>query len=213
MRVLSAGGRMEMLRHFATCEPDLVMLDLEFDEDDGLALLREVRSRSEVPIIIITGPCTGETEGVVGLELGADGYVTRPFGLRELLARIRAVLRRRKSRHTPSPRDRAPRGFSFEGWRLDLGTRRLFNPVGVEVALTKGEYGLLIAFLHAPGRSLTRAYLQQTTRIREDLFDRSIDVQILRLRRKLEVDPSAPRAIQTERGVGYRFGLPVERWR
>jgi two-component system, OmpR family, response regulator len=212
MCVLSAGGRMEMLRHFATCEPDLMVLDLGLGEGDGLALLREVRCHCRVPVIIVAELCSDDNDCIVGLELGADDCIAKPFGLRELLARIRAVLRRRRSRRGPPPCDQASGGFSFEGWRLDLGSRRLLNPVGAEVSLTKGEYSLLIAFLHAPARPLTRACLQQVTRIREDIFDRSIDVQVLRLRRKLEVEPGAPRAIQTERGVGYRFDLTVTRW-
>jgi two-component system, OmpR family, response regulator len=212
MRVLSAGGRIEMLRHFAACEPDLVVLDLGLDADGGLGLLREVRFHCSVPVIIVAGQCSDENHCVAGLEFGADDYIAKPFGLRELLARIRAVLRRRRSCLAPSPSDQASGGFSFEGWRLDLSTRRLVNPVGAAVSLTRCEYRLLTAFLHAPARPLSREYLQQVTRAREDIFDRSIDVQVLRLRRKLEVDPSAPRAIQTERGVGYRFGAPVERW-
>jgi two-component system OmpR family response regulator len=212
MRVLSASGREEMSRHFATREPNLVLLDLRLDKEDGLDLLREIRSRSDVPVIITTGHRRDEIDRVVGLELGADDYVTKPFGLRELLARVRAVLRRHDFGRGASEREPASGGFKFEGWRLDRRTRHLFNPEGAEVPLTKGEYALLNAFLAAPGRPLTREYLLQATRVHEDVFDRSIDVQVLRLRRKLEVDPSAPRAIQTERGIGYRFTLAVEQF-
>jgi DNA-binding response OmpR family regulator len=212
LRVLSAGGRSEMSRQFAAREPNLVLLDLKLDKEDGLDLLREIRSSSDVPVIIMTGHRRDEIDRVVGLELGADDYVTKPFGLRELLARVRAVLRRQDAgaRSTPE-REAASGGFKFENWHLDLRTRRLLKPDGVHVPLTKGEYALLVAFVSAPGRPLTREYLLQATRVHEDAFDRSIDVQVLRLRRKLEVDPSAPRAIQTERGVGYRFSLPVQR--
>jgi two-component system OmpR family response regulator len=211
LRVLSAAGRDEMSRQFAVREPSLVLLDLKLDKDDGLDLLREIRSNSDVPVIIMTGHRRDEIDRVVGLELGADDYVTKPFGLRELLARVRAVLRRQDLSRQGADREAVSGGFRFEGWHLDLRTRRLLNPASVHVPLTKGEYALLVAFLMAPGRPLTREHLLQATRVHEDAFDRSIDVQVLRLRRKLEVDPSLPRAIQTERGVGYRFSLPVQK--
>jgi two-component system OmpR family response regulator len=212
MRVLSAGSRDEMSRLFAAREPNLVLLDLRLDKDDGLDVLRDIRSRSDVPVIIMTGHRRDEIDRVVGLELGADDYVTKPFGLRELLARVRAVLRRQDFGRAASEHEPASGGFKFEGWGLDLRARRLLNPEGAPVPLTKGEYALLVAFLNAPGRPLTREHLLQATRVHEDVFDRSIDVQVLRLRRKLEADPSAPRAIQTERGVGYRFSLPVQQY-
>ncbi|MEA2738007.1 MAG: two-component system, OmpR family, response regulator [Acetobacteraceae bacterium] len=212
MRVLSAGGREEMSRHFAAREPNLVLLDLRLDKEDGLDLLREIRSRSDVPVIVMTGHRRDEIDRVVGLELGADDYITKPFGLRELLARVRAVLRRQDFGRAASEREPASGGFRFEGWELDLRSRRLLNPRRQQMPLTKGEYALLVAFLMAPGRPLTREHLLQATRVHEDVFDRSIDVQVLRLRRKLEADPSAPRAVQTERGVGYRFSIPVEQY-
>ena len=159
---------------------------------------------------ITTGHRRDEIDRVVGLELGADDYITKPFGLRELLARIRAVLRRREARQAP-PRDSETGRCRFGGWQLDRRNRRLSDFNGVSVALTKGEYALLIAFLDAPQRPLSREHLLQATRMHEDIFDRSIDVQVLRLRRKLETDPNAPRVILTERGVGYVFALPVER--
>jgi two-component system, OmpR family, response regulator len=212
LRVLSAAGREEMARHFQQNEPQLVLLDLRLERDDGLDLLRDIRSRSDVPVIIMTGHRRDEIDRVVGLELGADDYVTKPFGLRELLARIRAVLRRHESGRA-GPDDEGPSGgYRFEGWELDFRKRQLRNPEGAPAPLTKGEYALLVAFLAAPGRPLTREHLLQATRVHEDVFDRSIDVQVLRLRRKLETDPNVPRAIQTERGIGYRFALPVERF-
>jgi two-component system OmpR family response regulator len=210
MQVLSASGRTEMARHFTAREPNLVLLDLKLDEEDGLDLLREIRSHSDVPIFIITGQCRGESDRVVCLELGADAYFTKPIALRELLARVRSVFRRHNCRCAASEREPISGSFKFDGWQLDLRTRLLLNPEGAEVSLTKGEYALLLAFLGAPGRPLTREHLLRATRMHEDLFDRSIDVQILRLRRKLEVDPNTPRAILTWRGVGYCFGLPVE---
>ena len=210
MRAVSASGRQEMVRHFAASEPDLVVLDLRLGQEDGFDLLREIRSRSDVPIIIITGDRRDEIDRVVGLELGADDYLTKPFSLRELLARIRAVLRRQETGRAAPQRDPERGRCKFGGWQLDRRTRRLTDPSGIEVALTKGEYALLTAFLDAPQRPLSREHLLQATRVHEDVFDRSIDVQVLRLRRKLETDPSAPRVIQTERGIGYVFALPVE---
>ena len=210
MRVVAASGRPEMTRHFAVREPDLVLLDLRLGQDEGFDLLREIRSRSDVPVIITTGDRRDEIDRVVGLELGADDYVTKPFSLRELLARIRAVLRRQEAGRAAFQRDPERGRCRFGGWQLDRRSRRLIDPGGGQVTLTKGEYALLTAFLDAPQRPLSREQLLQATRVHEDIFDRSIDVQILRLRRKLEPDPSAPQIIQTERGVGYVFALPVE---
>ena len=210
LHAVGAAGRQEMVRQLAGHEPSLVILDLRLGEDDGLDLLRQIRSRSDVPVIITTGYRRDEIDRVVGLELGADDYVTKPFGLRELLARVRAVLRRREA-GAATPQRAQERGRSrFGGWQLDRRQRRLTAPDGTPVPLTKGEYALLTAFLDAPQRPLSREHLLQATRVHEDVFDRSIDVQILRLRRKLETDPSAPRIIQTERGVGYVFALSVE---
>jgi two-component system, OmpR family, response regulator len=191
-------------------EPNLVILDLRLGQEDGLDLLREIRSHSDIPVIITTGHRRDEIDRVVGLELGADDYITKPFGLRELLARIRAVLRRREAGQAAVQRDLERGRCRFGAWQLDRRSRRLCDSGGIPVALTKGEYALLIAFLDAPQRPLSREHLLQATRIHEDVFDRSIDVQVLRLRRKLETDPNAPRVILTERGVGYVFALPVE---
>jgi len=210
MRAVSASGRQEMVQHFAVREPDLVILDLRLDQEEGFDLLREIRSRSDVPVIITTGHRRDEIDRVVGLELGADDYLTKPFSLRELLARIRAVFRRQEAGRAVSQRDPERGRYRFGDWQLDRRSRRLTDPAGDQVALTKGEYALLTAFLDAPQRPLSREHLLQATRVHEDIFDRSIDVQILRLRRKLEADPNAPQIIQTERGVGYVFALPVE---
>jgi len=210
MRVASAARSEDAERHFAAAEPSLVILDLRLNDEDGLDLLRRIRARSDVPVIIVTGHRRDEIDRVVGLELGADDYMTKPFGLRELLARIRAVLRRREAGRSASQRDQERGRSRFGGWLLDRRTRRLTDPDGAPVTLTKGEYALLTAFLDAPQRPLTREYLLQATRIHEDVFDRSIDVQVLRLRRKLEANASSPNIIQTERGVGYVFALPVE---
>ena len=203
-----AAGRLEIASQFAKVEPDLVVLDLR---GDGLDLLREIRSLSNVPLIVTTGQRSDETDRVIALELGADDCLTKPFGLRELLARVRAVLRRSKPPRTELKGEPGPRRYSFAGWKLDRHNRRLTSPGGAPIALTKSEFSLLTAFLEAPMRPLSREHLLRATRVHEDVYDRSIDVQVLRLRRKLETEANAPRIIQTERGIGYAFALPVER--
>ena len=209
MPASSASGRQELIRHLASGVPTLIILDLRLGRDDGLDLLREIRSTSDVPVIITTGHRMEEVDRVLGLELGADDYLTKPFGLRELLARVRAILRRHELKRTQS-RKLQRSGFRFGRWQLERQSRRLTTQDGSLVALTKSELSLLVAFLECPQRPLTREQLLQATRVHEDVFDRSIDVQVLRLRRKLETDASSPRIIRTERGVGYVFELPVE---
>ena len=211
MRVARASNRQEAMRQITSGEPSLIMLNRQLGPEDGLDLLRQIRSRSNVPVIVTGNDADNEIDRVVGLELGADDYVAKPFGLREILARIRAILRGRDSTRAAPKRDCEHGRYRFGGWQLDRRTRRLTGPDGLPVALTKGEYTLLVAFLDAPGRPLTREHLLQATRVHEDVFDRSIDIQIMRLRRKLEIDPSAPSMIRTERGVGYLLDLPVER--
>src|SRR5215471_7936173 len=213
IRTLLANNRQEMIDRLSETEVNLVILDLRLGPEDGLDLLREVRLSSEVPVIIITGHRRDDIDRVVGLELGADDYLTKPFNLRELLARVRAVLRRLDSTRAAPARNPDRDRFRFGGWQLECKTRRLTDPSGTAVALTKGEYSLLLAFLEAPQRPLSREHLLQATRVHDDVFDRSIDVQILRLRRRLEREPSAPRIIRTERGVGYVLAVPVERGR
>jgi two-component system OmpR family response regulator len=210
IRTVTASRRDQVAALLTRSRPDLVVLDLQLGREDGLDLLREIRADSDIPVIIITGHRRDEIDRVVGLELGADDYITKPFGLRELLARIRAVLRRREAGQAAAQRDAEKGHCKFGGWQLDRRNRRLTNSSGEPITLTKGEYALLIAFLDAPQRPLTREQLLQATRVHEDVFDRSINVQVLRLRRKLETDPAAPSIIQTERGVGYVFALPVE---
>jgi two-component system OmpR family response regulator len=206
----SASSRNELNRHFRETHPSMIILDLRLGQDDGLDLLREIRSHSDVPVIITTGHRPDEIDRIVGLELGADDYIVKPFSLRELLARIRAVLRRREMGRSARAHDPERGGYRFGGWRLERRGRRLVDRNEAPIPLSKGEYALLLAFLEAPQRPLTRAHLLRATRIHEDIFDRSIDVQVLRLRRKLEINPGAPRVIQTERCVGYMFALPVE---
>jgi two-component system, OmpR family, response regulator len=206
-----ASGLQEAARQILMAEPNLIIMDRRLGEEDGLDLLREIRSRSDIPVIIVSGSGCAEIDRVVGLELGADDYIMKPFGLRELVARIRAILRRRETSRAASQQDSDRVRYRFGEWQLDRRTRKLTGADDQPVALTKGEYTLLVAFLDAPQRPLSREHLLQATRVHEDVFDRSIDVQILRLRRKLESDPRAPRIIRTERGVGYVFDLPVER--
>ncbi len=146
MQVVSASGRQEMLQYFAVREPNLVILDLRLGQEQGFDLLREIRSRSDIPVIITTGDRRDEIDRVVGLELGADDYVTKPFSLRELLARIRAVLRRQEAGRAAIQRDPERGRYRFGGWQLDRRNRRLYDPNGSQVALTKGEYALLTAF-------------------------------------------------------------------
>lgn len=210
-RCLAVGaGGLEDVAHQATSgQFSLVVLDVNLGERDGFDILRQIRSRSDIPVIMITGERRDEVDRVVGLELGADDYLTKPFNLRELLARAKAVLRRQEmGRHAGNPVVRG--GYRFADWELRRKTRTLFNPAGDEVSLTKSEYALLVAFLDAPGRPLSREHLLHATRTHEDIYDRSIDVQVLRLRRKLERDPSNPAMIRTERGIGYTFCTPVE---
>jgi DNA-binding response OmpR family regulator len=211
VRAIPAQGRQEMVRQFAASEPSLVVLDLCLGEEDGLDLLRDIRSRSDVPVIITTGHRRDEIDVVLGLEFGADDYLAKPFGLRELVARIRAVLRRRAVNQVFSERDAERGRCRFAGWELDRRTRRLIDPDGRPVMLTKGEYVLLTVFVDAPQRPLSREHIMRASRVHEDVFDRSIDVQVLRLRRKLEIDSSTPQIIRTERGLGYIFTPLVER--
>lgn len=207
----AAASREEMERCLADGEPALIILDLRLGQDDGLDLLRSIRATSDVPVIIATGHRLEEIDRVVGLELGADDYVTKPFGLRELLARVRAILRRQRLAQLARAREPEGGAYEFGRFRLECADHRLMAPGQEPMILTKGEYALLTAFLQAPQRPLKREQLLQATRVHEDIFDRSIDVQVLRLRRKLEADASSPRIIRTERGIGYVFTLPVKR--
>ena len=205
----AVAGRPGLMQAFAGSEPDLVILDLNLGQDDGLEILRELRRRSVVPIILITGNRREEVDQVIGLELGADDYITKPFSLRELLARVRAALRRRSMDRLSNAKQREAI-FRFEGWTFDQRRRKLTSPLGEAVTLTKSDFALLSAFVLKPREILSRERLLQSTRVYEDVFDRSIDVQILRLRRKIEPDPHAPRFILTERGIGYIFDADVE---
>jgi len=168
-----------------------------------------VRESSSMPLVVLSER-NEEADRIMGLELGAEDYVTKPFSPRELFARIRAVLRRSKFEIDASVRDDTLRAYRFSGWELNLRLFRLRSPEGNAVDLWRSEFNLLRAFLSAPQRILTRDQLLDLTRLNSaDVYDRSIDVQILRLRRKIELDPSQPHFIKTERGVGYYFDSPV----
>jgi len=188
---------------------DLVVLDLKLRAEDGMALARRLRDDSEIPIVMLTGR-RDEADRVMGLELGADDYLTKPFSPRELLARVRSILRRRRA-EVRQGRPEGIRAYRFDGWELNLNTRRLVARDGRAVPLSNGEFSLLVVLLGAPNRVLSRDQLLDLSRLHNDeVYNRSIDVQILRLRRKIEKDSAEPRYIRTERGAGYLFGVPVE---
>ena len=184
--------------------PALVLLDLGLPGEDGLVIARQLRERWRCGLVIVTG--RGDAvDKVVGLEIGADDYVTKPFELRELLARVKAVLRRIEPAPAAAPpAARGPSALSFAGWVLDVDARQLRDSARREVALTTGEFDLLKAFASHPGRVLSRDFLLGLTRGRDaGPFDRTIDVQVGRLRRKIETDASNPRIIKSVRGAGY----------
>jgi two-component system OmpR family response regulator len=211
MRVSTAADGREMARVLATGGIDLVILDLKLGDEDGLEHVRSLRADSDLPIIVLSGHHRREVDRVVGLELGADDYLTKPFSLRELLARIRAILRRRELATRRSALDAKRRRYRVASWELGLRTRRLTSPSGEIVPLTRGELAVLTAFLQSPQQVLSREQLLAASRIHDnEVFDRSIDVQVLRLRRKIEADPAAPELIKTERGAGYYFSATVE---
>ena len=206
--VTAANGR-EMRAAFVAGGVDLILLDVRMPGEDGFGLARELRGQSTVPIIMLTAQGE-EVDRVIGLELGADDYLTKPFSPRELLARVRAVLRRHELAEGSAARPRdSVRCFRFDGWELNTGTRRLTSPRNDKVELTNSEYTLLVALLKSPRKILSRDQLLDGTRVHADIFDRSIDVQVLRLRRKIETDPNEPRLIRTERGVGYFLDADV----
>jgi DNA-binding response OmpR family regulator len=211
LRVTAVATGTEMEQMLAQHAIDLVVLDLRLAAEDGMQLARKLREESKVPIIIVTGK-QDEADRVMGLELGADDYVTKPFSPRELLARIRAVLRRYQTAREVLPaQGEKRRAYRFARWELNLGSRRLTSPNGSRVELTHGEFNLLHAFCAAPQRVLSREQLLDLSRLYgAEVYDRSIDVQVLRLRRKIEPNPAQPQYIKTERGAGYVFSVAVE---
>ena len=218
--VSAARDGREMREALANAAPpvDLVLLDVMLPGASGMDLLREIRASSRLPVVMLTARGE-ETDRVLGLELGADDYVAKPFGRRELVARLRAVLRRTAAggggAEDAAPSAAAPgpgRLLRFAGWTLDTGRRELVSPAGAAVDLSGAEYDLLMAFLAHPQRVLGRDQLLEVGRRRSgDAFDRSVDVQVSRLRRKIEPDESAAPLIKTVRGAGYVFVAPVER--
>ncbi len=206
-RVSVAADGKAMRRIMADGRIDLILLDLMLPGENGLTLCRELRSQSSIPIIMVTAKGE-EVDRVIGLELGADDYLPKPFGTRELVARINAVLRRTKP--TDAPVELKPTCLKFDRWMLDTGLRELLRDDGVTVPLSTGEFDLLLVLVNRPQRVLSRETLLDLARGRAaNAFDRSIDTQISRLRKKLETDPAEPKIIQTVWGGGYLFAASV----
>ena len=210
LRVTTVASGAELNAVMARETIDLIVLDLRLQGEDGLHIARRLRETSLIPILILTGRAD-EADRVMGLELGADDYLTKPFSPRELLARIRALLRRARAQATVADAIAKVRAYRFGGLELNVGLRRLKTVDGAQVELTNGEFSLLAAFVSAPGRILSRDQLLELSRLHNaEVYDRSIDVQILRLRRKIEADPARPQFIKTQRGAGYLFDAVVE---
>ena len=218
------GTATEAVQAVANNTYSLVLLDLGLPDGDGKDLARRWRAQYPMSIICLTGRLE-EADRVMGLELGADDYITKPFSLREVLARIRAVTRRagntpalpvpaavlaHSSVQVPVTRGKHPRAYRFAKWLLNLNTRKLLTPDGKPISLTNAEFNMLTVFLATPGRIISREQLLERTRAFDDIYDRAIDVQILRLRRKLEADSKNPTLLCTERGVGYFLNAEVE---
>lgn len=204
-RVQTARDGREMLAVLAEAGADLIVLDLMLPGANGLDLCRELRKTSAIPVVMLTAKGE-EVDRIIGLEVGADDYLPKPFNPRELLARINAVLRR--SSASPPPLSARSRTLAFAGWKLDVLKRELTSPRGIVVDLSTGEYDLLLTFLEAPQRVLSRDYLLDAARNRAlEPFDRAIDVQVSRLRRKFG---DSGDLIKTVRGAGYLFAAGVE---
>jgi two-component system OmpR family response regulator len=209
MRVTAVATGEEMAEIMATQIIDLVVLDLRLQSEDGMEIARRLRAESTIPVMILTG-CQDVADRVMGLELGADDYLTKPFSARELLARIRALLRRSRVQETVAQNVRKVRAYRFAGFELNVRFRTVTIPQGNVLTLRSSEFNLLAAFLASPQQVLSRDQLLTRSRLHNDeVYDRSIDVQVGRLRRKL--DPTgATKIIRTERGAGYVFVPPVE---
>ncbi|MEQ1717617.1 MAG: response regulator transcription factor [Hyphomicrobium sp.] len=209
-RVTTARDGREMRQALASASIDLVILDIMLPGSNGLELCKEIRSRSSLPVIMLTARGS-ETDRIVGLEIGADDYVAKPFNPRELLARINAVLRRARA-HLDAPQAGSGHCLRFEQWTLDTRRRELMDPKGVVVDLSTGEYDLLLTFLEAPQRVLTRDQLMDAAKHRMATgFDRAIDIQVSRLRRKIDASEDGQAMIKTIRGTGYMFVPAVGR--
>ncbi len=189
---------------------DLIILDIMMPGKDGMTLCKELRQKSQIPIIMLTA-ISEDVDRIIGLEMGADDYLSKPFNPRELLARIKAILRRSGGTAPTRVMNKNSRVFSFSGWQLNRVERRLYSPDQVEISLSTGEYNLLLAFLERPNQVLSRDQLLDLTRNRPaGPFDRSIDIQISRLRHKIEEDHKTPQIIKTVRGGGYVLSTEVE---
>lgn len=209
LRIDTAANGREMMQLLSEGRYDLIVLDLMMPGEDGLTLCRKVRNTSRIPIIMLTA-LGEETDRIIGLEMGADDYIAKPFNPRELLARIKAVLRRSDG-GVGADSELEQQVLAFAKWTLDMTKRELRSPDDVLVPLTAGEYDLLVAFVEHPNRVLTRDQLLDLAKGRTAIpFDRSIDVQLSRLRRKIEIDPKAPEIIKTVRGGGYILAAEVE---
>jgi len=210
VRVTTLASGREIAEVMARETIDLLVLDLRLPGEDGMQIARKLREESDVPIIMLTGR-KDEADRVMGLELGADDYLTKPFSPRELLARIRALLRRSRAHETVADGLARVRAYRFAGWELSVRLRKLTTPQGETVGLTNSEFNLLAAFLAAPQRVLSRDQLLNLSRLHNDeVYDRSIDVQVGRLRKKLEIEGAREELIRTERGAGYVFTVTVE---
>jgi two-component system, OmpR family, response regulator len=212
-RISEAKDGQELMSALQAAIPDLITLDLNLNGEDGLKLARDVRSRLNVPIVMITGK--GDIiDRVVGLELGADDYIAKPFHIREVLARLRAVLRRYENRPGPAADtgDAASERYEFEGWLLDIARRELKSPAGELCDLTTAEFEFLSILVRRPGRVLSRDNIMDLLKGQDwSPLDRSIDGLVARLRRKIEPGNERPRLIKTVRSVGYAFGIEVRR--
>lgn len=207
-RALLAADGVSMWEALQNNPVNLVVLDLNLPGSDGLTLCRELRSKSELPIIMLTAR-TAPLDRILGLEMGADDYVCKPFEPRELLSRIRSVMRRSNSSHEKKPAE--PGRLHFAGWILDLTTRRLLNNEGVIVSLSGAEFRLLKIFLDHPNQVLNRDHLLNLTQGRDaEPFDRAVDIQVSRLRQKLEVDSKDPQIIKTVRNEGYVLATHIK---
>lgn len=195
----------EMRAQLKRQEVDIILLDLSLPGgQDGFDLAREIRMQSDVPIMMLTGR-DDVVDRIIGIEIGADDYIAKPFHLREVHARLKSILRRRQPAQ-PKQEENEEKIVRFEGWTLNLSRRQLLSNEDGEVELTTGEFDMLAAFVQHAGRVLTRDFLMDATRGRQlDAFDRTIDAQIVRLRRKIEADAKHPQLIKAVRGVGYIF--------
>ena len=208
LRVSTASNGSEMKKVLADAAIDLVVLDLMMPGEDGLTLCRNLRSKSDIPVIMLTA-MGEETDRIIGLEMGADDYLAKPFNPRELFARIKAILRRAQQANTASSQE-TPEKILFSGWSFSPTSRELLDPEKILVPLSTAEYTLLMAFVTRPGRVLSRDQLLDLARGRDaHAFDRAIDTLVSRLRRKLGDDPRSPRIIKTVRGGGYLFAAEV----